>query len=277
MLMCRPRLRFVSGRCGNGRSIDALDVMNEQHVLGDEVPAGADVAGGVGLSGPCVREVLTHALVHRSENGVTRAVVAPAWGAAVVALSVQETDWSWPVPVLEAVDLATMAAKPTSYGIPLLAPVPGRTGRDQSGRCTYRGEEYRLVPTRHGFLRDLVVRDIASLQDLLTGVSAEAMAEAATLLEQGGVVYLIGQLRSAPVVDLLRYVLTMLGKRCVAVPLAPGGLLVFDGLIPHGTPRNNTDRRRRALQFHYAPASAQRTSQEARMAIFGSEGKNVSC
>lgn len=102
---------------------------------------------------PAIPEL--HALVHRSESGVTRAVVAPAWGAAVVALSVQETDWSWPVPVLEAVDLATMAAKPTSYGIPLLAPVPGRTGRDQSGRCTYRGEEYRLVPARHGFLRDL--------------------------------------------------------------------------------------------------------------------------
>ncbi len=96
-----------------------------------------------------------HLLTHRSETGVTRAAVAPAWGAAVVALTVQQTDWSWPVPVLEAVDPATLAVKPTSYGIPLLAPTPGRTGRDQSGRCTYGGEEYRLVPPRHGFLRDL--------------------------------------------------------------------------------------------------------------------------
>ena len=85
---------------------------------------------------PAIPEL--HALVHRSENGVTRAVVAPAWGAAVVALSVQETDWSWPVPVLEAVDLATMAAKPTSYGIPLLAPVPGRTGRDHQADHQHR-------------------------------------------------------------------------------------------------------------------------------------------
>src|SRR6202000_3582541 len=39
-------------------------------------------------------------------------------------------------------------------------------------------------------------------------------------------VYLLGQLRSAPVVELLRYVLTMLGKRCVL--LDPGG-----GLATH--------------------------------------------
>ena len=39
-------------------------------------------------------------------------------------------------------------------------------------------------------------------------------------------VYLLGQLRSAPVVELLRYVLTMLGKRCVL--LDPSG-----GLATH--------------------------------------------
>lgn len=37
------------------------------------------------------------------------------------------------------------------------------------------------------------------------------------------VVYLLGQLRSAPVAELLRYVLTMLGKRCVLLD-AGGGL-----------------------------------------------------
>lgn len=96
-----------------------------------------------------------HRLTQRSEAGTTRAVVAPAWGAGVVALSVQRPDWAWPVPVLEAVDVATLAAKPTSFGIPLLAPAPGRTGRDQSGLFRYRGEEYRLAPPRHGFLRNL--------------------------------------------------------------------------------------------------------------------------
>ena len=42
-----------------------------------------------------------------------------------------------------------------------------------------------------------------------------------TLLENAEVIYLLGQLRSSPVVDLLRYILTMLGKRCVL--LDPGG------------------------------------------------------
>ncbi|MCW1751754.1 MurR/RpiR family transcriptional regulator [Rhizobium ruizarguesonis] len=72
-----------------------------------------------------------------------------------------------------------------------------------------------------GFLRDLVVRDIASLQDLLAQISGEDLATAVDLLEKSETIFLIGQLRSAPVVELLRYVLTMLGKRCVL--LDPGG------------------------------------------------------
>lgn len=77
-----------------------------------------------------------------------------------------------------------------------------------------------------GFLRDLVVRDIASLQQLLEEISQPDLALAADLLEKAEMVYLIGQLRSAPVVELLRYVLTMLGRRCVL--LDPGG-----GLATH--------------------------------------------
>lgn len=81
-------------------------------------------------------------------------------------------------------------------------------------------------PTEIGFLRDLVVRDIASLQQLLDEVDQKDLSLAADLLESADIVYLIGQLRSSPVVDLLRYVLTMLGKRCVL--LDPGG-----GLATH--------------------------------------------
>lgn len=73
------------------------------------------------------------------------------------------------------------------------------------------------------FLRDLVVRDIASLQDMLTDISPKALSEAVTLLEKADSVFLIGQLRSAPVVEFLRYILTMLGKRCVLLD-AGGGL-----------------------------------------------------
>lgn len=81
-------------------------------------------------------------------------------------------------------------------------------------------------PTEIGFLRDLVVRDIASLQQLLNEVNPEDLALAADLLDRADIIYLIGQLRSTPVVELLRYVLTMLGKRCVL--LDPGG-----GLATH--------------------------------------------
>ncbi|HEX6971123.1 MAG TPA: phytanoyl-CoA dioxygenase family protein, partial [Limnochordia bacterium] len=61
------------------------------------------------------------------------------------------------------------------------------------------------------------------------------------------------------------------------VELAPGGCLIFDGMIHHGTPPNRSPLRRRALQFHYKPASVQWTSREERLAIFGSEGKDVTC
>lgn len=74
-----------------------------------------------------------------------------------------------------------------------------------------------------GFLRDLVVRDIASLQLLLDDIEDGDLARAADMLQGAEVIYLLGQLRSAPVVELLRYVLTMLGKRCVLLD-AGGGL-----------------------------------------------------
>ncbi|WP_343082331.1 MurR/RpiR family transcriptional regulator [Ostreiculturibacter nitratireducens] len=77
-----------------------------------------------------------------------------------------------------------------------------------------------------GFLRDLVVRDLTSLHDLLSDVTAEQISRAADLMEKAETIYLIGQLRSVPVVELLRYVLTMLGKRTVL--LDPGG-----GLATH--------------------------------------------
>jgi DNA-binding MurR/RpiR family transcriptional regulator len=77
-----------------------------------------------------------------------------------------------------------------------------------------------------GFLRDLIVRDIASLQNLLAEVSEADLKKAVNLLEKADVIYLLGQLRSSPVVDLLRYILTMLGKRCVL--LDPSG-----GLATH--------------------------------------------
>lgn len=74
-----------------------------------------------------------------------------------------------------------------------------------------------------GYLADLVTRDVASLQELLASVDPGALARAADLMEGADTIYLIGQLRSEPVVGLLRYVLTMLGKRTVLLD-ASGGL-----------------------------------------------------
>lgn len=73
------------------------------------------------------------------------------------------------------------------------------------------------------FLQDLVVRDIASLQDLLDKIDGADLARAAEMIESAGTVYLLGQLRAEPVVVLLRYILTMLGRPCVMLD-ASGGL-----------------------------------------------------
>lgn len=70
----------------------------------------------------------------------------------------------------------------------------------------------------------------------------------------------------------------------MTVPLRPGGCLVFDGLLHHGTPTNRSPRRRWALQLHYAPADAiwhtkqKRAEYKARrLDTFGADGKNVTC
>jgi phytanoyl-CoA hydroxylase len=65
--------------------------------------------------------------------------------------------------------------------------------------------------------------------------------------------------------------------RIVAVPLDPGGLLVFHGLLHHGTPPNDSPRRRRALQFWYARDGLQKHSHEEHQAIWGSTGKDEVC
>ena len=56
-----------------------------------------------------------------------------------------------------------------------------------------------------------------------------------------------------------------------------GDVLFFDGLIPHGTPVNRTDEFRWAVQFHYRPAAATLVDDAARLAHFGSEGRDVTC
>lgn len=68
-----------------------------------------------------------------------------------------------------------------------------------------------------------------------------------------------------------------LQEQRVAVPLEPGGCLIFDSYIPHGTPSNFTASRRRALQFHYHAVGAQKITAEERIAIWGGEANNIAC
>lgn len=62
-----------------------------------------------------------------------------------------------------------------------------------------------------------------------------------------------------------------------AVPLKPGGLMVFSGLLHHGTPPNVSDKRRRALQFHYAPESATKMTPEQYKLVFTNEMTKAEC
>lgn len=63
----------------------------------------------------------------------------------------------------------------------------------------------------------------------------------------------------------------------VAAPLPPGGCVLFDSYIPHGTPSNFTTSRRRALQYHYFTAAAQPITAAERVAIWGGEENGVAC
>ncbi len=66
--------------------------------------------------------------------------------------------------------------------------------------------------------------------------------------------------------------------RCLALPMQLGDCLFFDGLLHHGTPPSHSHLRRRALQFHYRPASVDFLPNDSeRLRLFGEGGKDVSC
>lgn len=102
-------------------------------------------------------------------------------------------------------------------------------------------------------------------------------------LPENGCMYIIpGSHRDGPVVHFKRRDWQICDTdvavdRSVVVPLKPGSCLLFHGLLHHGTPTSRSERRRRALQFHYKPASIAPIDVEARLAVFGSEGKDVTC
>jgi DNA-binding MurR/RpiR family transcriptional regulator len=81
-----------------------------------------------------------------------------------------------------------------------------------------------------GHLLDLVATDLASLEQLIGDIEETDLERAIDLLEAADCIYLIGQLRSEPIVVLLRYILTMLGRRAVLIDAA-GGLATHMGKV----------------------------------------------
>ena len=64
----------------------------------------------------------------------------------------------------------------------------------------------------------------------------------------------------------------------VPVELPAGGALLFYGMLPHQTPPNRSPERRRALQYHYHAATAQRTSTDQYDRIYAeADGTPASC
>ncbi len=66
-------------------------------------------------------------------------------------------------------------------------------------------------------------------------------------------------------------------ERDVVVPLESGGAIFFHGMLYHGTPSNFSHMRRRALQFHYAPASAERVGPKEYKRMFTNELTGAEC
>lgn len=63
----------------------------------------------------------------------------------------------------------------------------------------------------------------------------------------------------------------------VGIELPPGGVVLFDGMIPHGTPTNTSQHKRRAMQFHWVAQGTENVSAELRSERFGGERNGRSC
>lgn len=101
----------------------------------------------------------------------------------------------------------------------LTTAAPGFEARAQQmktglGQANAKGLKAHLV--------DLVANDLASLEQLLHDVEDEQLQKAIGVLADADTIYLIGQLRSEPIVLLMRYILTMLGRRTVLLDTSGG-------------------------------------------------------
>lgn len=103
---------------------------------------------------------------------------------------------------------------------------------------------------------------------------------------ENGCMYLLpGAQNQGPILHFMRRdwqicddeILQVLAHRRVAAPMEQGDVLIFDSKLPHGTPKNQSDSHRWALQLHYRPVMSAVCPDEERLDKFGSEGKDVTC
>lgn len=73
-----------------------------------------------------------------------------------------------------------------------------------------------------GILRNMVVRDIAALQGLLESVTEADLHRTAALCASANCIFIAGQLRSEPIAELLRYLMTMLQRKVILMDSAGG-------------------------------------------------------
>ena len=73
-----------------------------------------------------------------------------------------------------------------------------------------------------GILQNAVVRDIAALQGLLDTVSEDVLNRTANLCASARTIFVAGQLRSEPIAELIRYLMTMLQRKVIFMNSAGG-------------------------------------------------------
>ena len=96
---------------------------------------------------------------------------------------------------------------------------PGFTARLRALEAELTGQ---TDEEHSNILSELVVRDVASLQDLLTSTPPDQIDKAVKMMDKAETIYLVGQLRSSPLVFLLHYVLTMIGKPSILLDESGG-------------------------------------------------------
>lgn len=112
------------------------------------------------------------------------------------------------------------------------------------------------APGAHGLLRGVALRDLAAIEDLVDRIPEADLARAIAILDGAETIFLMGQLRSEPIVSLFRYGLTMIGRRVTALDAS-------GGLATHMAKTMRPTDALLAVSFRYYAAEVARVAEEA--------------